>query len=147
MNIKISPRRLTLTLAVIPAASVIIDYILTFYLAGSQGMVIEWEASPLVRYAVTNNLMVFYIAAIALFYYGAAYFVFSILEGTPLYKFGVVLVFLISSAHLLGGMSWYFRTPQYSYSVMALSYFTIIIAFLTLAYAIVRERSGNPART
>jgi len=135
-------RKLTLLLAVIPACAVIIDYVLTFLLAGSEGMVLQWEASPLVRYAVSNNLMLVYMAAIVIFYYGAALLVLISLEQTPVYRFGVVLIVLVSITHMLGGMSWYFRNPLYSYSVMALSYITIVIAFLALGYAIVTQRSG-----
>lgn len=141
-----SYRNLTLILAVIPATAVIIDYILTFLLAGSEGMILQWEASPLVRYALANDLMVFYIVAIVLFYYLAALLVLVSLEHTPVYRIGVVLILMISITHMLGGMSWYFRNSLYSYSVMVLSYITIIIAFLALGYAIIREQSGAAAQ-
>jgi len=141
----LSVRKLTLMLAVIPACAVIIDYVLTFLLAGSKGMVLQGEASPLVRYAVSNDLMLVFMTAIVIFYYGAALLVLISLEKTPVYRFGVVLILLISITHMLGGMSWYFRSPQYSYSVMALSYITIVIAFLALGYAIISQRSGSAA--
>lgn len=147
MNVQHNPyRKLTLILAVIPASAVIIDYILTFLLAGSEGMILQWEASPLVRYALLHNLMIFYMVAIVLFYYLAALLVLVSLEHTPVYRIGVVLILMISITHMLGGMSWYFRNSLYSYSVMALSYITIIIAFLALGYAIIREQSGTSAQ-
>ena len=91
-------------LALIPACAVIFDYVLTFLLAGSKGMVLQWEASPLVRYALSNDLMVIYMAAIVLFYYAAAFLVLTSLKDTPVYRFGIILVFLVSITHILGGM-------------------------------------------
>lgn len=137
-----SLRKLTLMLGVIPACAVIIDYTLTFLLAGSERMLLQWESSPLVRFAISHDLIVVYITGIVVFYYLAAYLVLVSLERTPVYRFGVVLLLLISITHMLGGLSWYFRSPQYSNSVMALSYITIAIAFGTLCYAIINERSG-----
>lgn len=133
-------RKLTLILAGMPSCAVMLDYMLTFLLAGGEDVVLQWEASPLVRYAVMHDLMVVYMAAIVLFYYGAALLVLVSLEQTPLYRFGVVLLALISITHFLGGMSWYFRSATFSYVVMALSYITILIAFIALAYAIISGR-------
>ena len=70
--------------ALIPSLAVIIDYTLTFFLAADTGMILQWEASPLVRFAVAHNIMAVYLLAIVLFYYGAAYAVLRILRPTRL---------------------------------------------------------------
>jgi len=145
--VQVSLRNRSLILSLIPACSVAIDYALTFILAGSEGMILQWEASPLVRYALAHNLMGGYLAAIALFYYLAALLVLISLEKTPFYRIGAALILLISITHVLGGISWYFRTSLYSHFVMALSYSAILIAFLALAYAISCRRSAQAACT
>ena len=79
-------------IALTPVFAVIIDYSLTFYLAGDTSMITSWEASPFVRFAVIHNLMVPYLIAIAFFYYGASYAVLKILHNSDYYKFGVLLI-------------------------------------------------------
>ena len=75
--------------AIIPSIAVIIDYTLTFFLAGNTGMILQWEASPLVRFAVAHNILAIYLIAIVVFYYAAAYAVLRILQSTQYYRFGV----------------------------------------------------------
>ena len=99
--------------ALIPSLAVILDYSLTFFLAENTGMILQWEASPLVRFAVAHNIIAVYLVAIVLFYYGAAYAVLRILRPTRYYQYGVVLVLLVSVTHVLGGMSWQFRNAWY----------------------------------
>ena len=126
--------------ALIPALAVIIDYALTFYLAGDTSMIISWEASPLVRFAVTHNLMAAYLAAIVLFYYGASYAVLRILNGTEYYLFGFLLIIVLSVTHVIGGMSWYFRNAMYSNGVFAMSILAIVIAFIVFGFSLIHER-------
>ena len=71
--------------ALIPSLAVILDYSLTFFLAENTGMILQWEASPLVRFAVAHNIIAVYLVAIVLFYYGAAYAVLRILRPTRYY--------------------------------------------------------------
>jgi hypothetical protein len=130
-------------IAALPAICVIIDYALTFFLAGDTSMITSWEASPFVRFAVINNLMIPYFVAIVLFYYGASYAVLRILSGTEFYKFGFILIVTLSITHLLGGLSWYFRNAMYSNSVMILSMLSIVVAFIVFGYSLIRER--NPS--
>ncbi len=110
-------------IAALPAICVIIDYALTFFLAGDTSMITSWEASPFVRFAVINNLMIPYLIAIVLFYYGASYAVLRILSGTEFYKFGVI----------------HFRNAMYSNSVMILSMLSIVVAFIVFGFSLVRE--------
>ena len=131
-------------IAALPAICVILDYAMTFFLAGDTSMIISWEASPFVRFAVMNNLMIPYLVAIVLFYYVASYAVLRILSGTEYYKFGVLLIVTMSITHLIGGMSWYFRNEMYSNGVMIMSILSIVIAFVAFGFSLIRE--SRPAR-
>ena len=131
-------------IALLPVLAVIIDYTLTFYLAGNTSMITNWEASPFVRFAVINDLMVPYLVLIILFYYGASYAVLRILSGSNYYKIGFLLIVTISITHVIGGMSWYFRNAMYSNGVLIMSMLSIVIAFIAFGFSLIRERS--PAR-
>jgi len=126
--------------AILPVIAVILDYTFTFYFAGDTSMITSWEASPFVRYAVINNLMPEYLAAIVLFYYGASYAVLRILDATHYYKFGVLLIGILSVTHVIGGMSWYFRNAFYSNGVLLMSMFSIVFAFIVFGFSLLRER-------
>ena len=127
--------------ALLPAIAVILDYAMTFYLAGDTSMIISWEASPFVRFAVMHNLMAAYLVAIILFYYGASYAVLRVLNNTEYYKFGFLLIVTISITHVIGGMSWYFRNAMYSNGVVLISLLSIVIAFIMFGFSLVRERT------
>jgi hypothetical protein len=128
-------------IALLPALAVIIDYTLTFYLAGDTSMITSWEASPFVRFAVINNVMAVYLIAIVLFYYGASYAVLKILSGTDYYTFGFLLIITMSITHVVGGMSWYFRNALYSNGVFIMSLFSIVIAFVAFGFSLIHERT------
>jgi len=128
-------------IALLPALAVIIDYALTFYFAGDTSMITSWEASPLVRFAVINNVMAAYLMAIVLFYYGASYAVLRILSGTYYYTFGTLLIFTISITHVIGGMSWYFRNAMYSNGVFIMSLLSVVIAFVAFGFSLIHERT------
>ena len=125
--------------AIVPSMAVIIDYSLTSFLAANTGMILQWEASPLVRFAVAHNILAIYMLALILFYYGAAYAVLRILRPTRYYPYGVALVLLVSITHVLGGLSWQFRTAWYSDIVLTLSFLAIIIAFCLFGYTLIRK--------
>ena len=127
--------------AAFPAICVVLDYALTFYLAGDTSMIISWEASPLVRYAVMHNLMAAYLIGIVLFYYGTSYAVLRVLNNTEYYKFGFLLIVTISITHVIGGMSWYFRNAIYSNGVVIMSLLSIVIAFIAFGFSLIRERT------
>jgi hypothetical protein len=128
-------------IAILPAIAVIIDYTLTFFLAGDTSLIISWEASPFVRFAVLHNLMVPYLVAIVLFYAGASYAVLRILNNTDYYKFGVILIITMSITHVIGGMSWYFRNALYSNGVFIMSLLSIVIAFVAFGFSLLHERT------
>jgi hypothetical protein len=129
--------------AIVPSLAVIIDYTLTFFLAADTGMILQWEASPLVRIALAHNIMAIYLFAIVLFYYGAAYAVLRILQPTCYYPYGVALVLLVSVIHVLGGLSWQFRNVWYSDSVLILSFSSVIIAFCLFGYSLIRQKHSS----
>jgi hypothetical protein len=128
-------------IAILPAIAVIIDYALTFYLAGDTSLIISWEASPFVRFAVIHNMMAAYLIAIVLFYAGASYAVLRILYNTDYYKFGVILIITMSITHVIGGMSWYFRNALYSNGVFIMSILSIVIAFVAFGFSLLHERT------
>ncbi len=128
-------------IALLPAIGVILDYSLTFFLAGDTSNIIIGEASPFVRFAVINNIFIPYIVAIVLFYYAASYAILRVLDGTDYYKFGVLVIIAMSITHLVGGMSWYFRNAMYSNSVMIISFISIVIALAVFGFSLVRERN------
>ncbi|ABS56925.1 hypothetical protein Mboo_2411 [Methanoregula boonei 6A8] len=130
-------------IAVVPPLAVSIDYALTFYLAGNTGMILQWEASPLVRFAVAHNSMALYFLALVVFYYAAAYAVLRILHPTGFYRYGVGLVLLVSLTHVLGGISWQLKNSWYSYGIAALSLLTIIIAICLFGYAFFRQSRSS----
>jgi len=127
-------------IAFFPAIAVIIDYSLTFYLAGDTSMITSWEASPFVRFAVIHDVMAAYLVAIILFYYGTSYAVLKILHGTEYYLFGILLIVTISVTHVIGGMSWYFRNALYSNGVFIMSILSIVVAFVIFGFSLMRER-------
>jgi hypothetical protein len=127
-------------IALIPSLAVIIDYTLTFFLASDTSMVLQWEASPIVRFAVAHNIMAFYLPAIAIFYFCAAFAILAILHPTRFYRYSVVLVLLVSVTHVLGGLSWYFRVSWYSNGIMILSAGSVIFAFCLFGYSLIHQK-------
>lgn len=133
-----SPR----VIASLPVIAVIADYSLTLYLSGGRAYLLANEASPLIRFAVEHDLVAAYAAALVLFYYIAAYVVLVLLAGSDLYAIGVALISLVSLTHLLGGLSWYIRSPFYSDTVIGLSLMCVLVALFLFAYAISRGLRG-----
>jgi len=131
-------------IALLPVFAVIIDYSLTFFFADDSSMILSWEASPFVRFAVQHDIMVLYLAGIILFYYVSSCVALRALHNTDCYQFGVLLIGILSITHVFGGMSWFFRNPLYSNSVGVLSLISIVIAFVVFGFSILNERV--PAR-
>lgn len=130
-------------IAVIPPLAVSIDYALTFFLAGNTGMILQWEASPLVRFAVAHNGMALYFLALVVFYYAAAYAVLRILHTTAYYRYGVGLILLVSLIHVLGGLSWLVKSAWYSNGIATLSFLTVIIALCLFGYSFLRQAHSS----
>lgn len=131
-------------IALIPAIAVISDYTFTILWSSGQAMLLQWEASPLVRFAVAHNIFVPYLLAIAGFYIVAAYAVLQALHPTKYYSIGVSLVLMVSLTHFLGGMSWLIRESWYSYTVIALSFLPVIVAVLLFGHCFTGQKLSAP---
>ena len=84
--------------------------------------------------------MAFYLPAIVIFYFCAAFAILAILRPTRFYRYSVVLVLLVSVTHVLGGLSWYFRVAWYSDGIMILSAGSIIFAFCLFGYSLIHQK-------
>jgi len=91
-------------IACIPALAVLFDYSMTLIFSGGREVLLRFEFSPFVRYAVGHDIMAVYLLAMMLFYCGMSFAALRLLRPTGLYRFGVAFVLLISAAHLLGGL-------------------------------------------
>jgi len=129
--------------ALLPVIAVILDYTLTFFFADDSSMILSWEASPFIRFALMHDIMLLYLIAIVLFYYVCAYAVLRILDGTDYYRFGVLLIVILSITHVIGGMSWYFRNSFYSNGVFVLSIISIVIALIVFGFSLLNERGQS----
>ena len=121
------------------SAAVVIDYALTFYLAGSIEMIQDYEHSPTLVYAVDHNIVIPYLMFTVFFYYAAGYTVLKYLRGSGIYYIGVAIVLLMSITHVLGGLSWYVLNPCYSNAVLALSLTSVVITIAVFGYEIIRQ--------
>ena len=130
-------------IALLPVVALAIDYSLTFFFAGSRETLLLYEASPLLKFAVANNLFLMVIIALMIFYYLGSWIILKLLAGSDMYPVGVTLIALISLTHVLGGMSWYIRAPLYSNTVVGLSVISIMVAILVFGYTILRSHHGG----
>ncbi len=55
------------------SAAVVIDYALTFYLAGGLERILKYEYSPTLVYAIEHNIVIPYLVFTVFFYYAAGY--------------------------------------------------------------------------
>jgi hypothetical protein len=124
--------------------SIIIDYTLTFYVAGTPENVLRFDNSPLLKLAVENNLVIEYLAIVVIFYYLAGYMALKLFNGHIIYSAGVAIFLLLSLTHVLGGLSWLVINVYYSYFVIGLSISIIFIAIGILCYLLYEKlRSGH----
>lgn len=119
--------------------SVVIDYALTFYFAGSIENILAYEFSPALVFAVKNDIVLPYLALTVVFYYFMGYTVLSFLTDEDIYPIGVFIILLMSITHVLGGMSWFVLSEAYSNMVFMLSMTSIIIALSVFGYEVFRQ--------
>lgn len=119
--------------------SVVIDYALTFYFAGSIENILAYEFSPVLVFAVRNDIVLPYLAFTVAFYYLMGYTVLSLLAGEEIYPIGVLIILLMSITHVLGGMSWFVLKEAYSNMVFLLSMTSILIALSVFGYEVFRR--------
>lgn len=125
-------------ISLLPVMALVIDYSLTFVLAGSRATIVQYDASPLLRFAVANDLVLISVIALMVFYYLASFLVLRLLSGSDLYPVGVTLIALVSITHVLGGISWYVRSSFFSDTVIGLSLISVMVAILIFGYALMR---------
>ncbi len=132
-------------IACIPALAVLFDYSMTLLFSGGKEVLLRFEFSPLVRYAVEHDCMAVYLLFMMLFYYAVAFVALRLLRSTGLYRFGVALILLVSATHVLGGLSWIVRSPLYSYVVHGVSIAAIVVALAAFGCAVLRHpiSAGN----
>jgi len=121
------------------SAAVVIDYALTFYLAGSIERILKYEYSPTLVYAVEHDIVIPYLMFTVFFYYAAGYTVLKYLRDSGIYYIGVAIVLLMSVTHVLGGLSWYVLSASYSNAVLALSLTSVVITITVFGYEILRQ--------
>jgi hypothetical protein len=119
--------------------AVITDYLLTFHFAGSIEAILNYEFSPTLLFAVRNGIVIPYLGALVIFYYVAGYFVLSLLADSEIYFVGVAIVLLISLTHVLGGLSWYIKSPYYSNTVIALSMISVLTTLMAFGYEVFKK--------
>jgi len=121
------------------SAAVVIDYALTFYLAGSIERILKYEYSPTLVYAVEHNLIIPYLMFTVFFYYAAGYLVLKYLRDSGIYHIGVYIILLMSVTHVLGGLSWYVLSAWYSNTVFTLSLTSVAVTIAVFGYEIIRQ--------
>ncbi len=121
------------------SAAVVIDYALTFYLAGSIEKILKYEYSPTLVYAVEHGIAIPYLVFTVFFYYAAGYTVLKYLRDSRIYYVGVAIILLMSVTHVLGGLSWYVLSACYSNTVLALSLTSVVIAIAVFGYEVIRQ--------
>ena len=119
--------------------SVVIDYALTFYFAGSIENILAYEFSPTLVFAVRNDIVLPYLVFTVFFYYVMSYTVLKLLTGEEIYPIGVLIILLMSTTHVLGGMSWIVLKEAFSNMVFMLSMTSIIIALSVFGYEVFRR--------
>ncbi|RJS70624.1 hypothetical protein CW696_05575 [ANME-2 cluster archaeon] len=119
--------------------AVTIDYALTFYLAGGIEVILEYEYSPTLVYAVEHGVVLPYLVFTVFFYYAAGYTVLKYLMDSEIYHIGVYIILLMSITHVLGGLSWYVLNPYYSNAVLALSLISVMVTIAVFGYEVIRH--------
>ncbi|KAF5415890.1 MAG: hypothetical protein U9N46_00380 [Euryarchaeota archaeon] len=119
--------------------AVVIDYVLTFHLAGGIERILKYEYSPTLVYAVEHGVVIPYLTATVFFYYVAGYIVLKYLMDSGIYPIGVYIILLMSITHVLGGLSWYILSAWYSNTVLALSLTSVMVTITVFGYEILRQ--------
>ncbi len=124
------------------AFSAIIDYSTTIWFSGTKENLIRNEFSPLLVYAVRNDLLIPYFLFTVIFYFCGSYLALKLLSSDEklFYPASAILI-LISMAHTFGGLSWYFRSEAYSYAILAVSAITIMMAVFLSGWSILHKKN------
>jgi len=124
------------------AISAIIDYSTTVWFAGTKENLIQNEFSPLLVYAVRNDLLIPYLILTVIFYYSCSYIALKMLSSDEkLFYPASAIIILISLAHTFGGFSWYFKSETYSNIILAISAIAIMMAIFLSGWSILQKRN------
>jgi ABC-type multidrug transport system permease subunit len=124
------------------AISAIIDYSTTVWFAGTKENLIQNEFSPLLVYAVRNDLLIPYLILTVIFYYSGSYIALKMLSSDEkLFYPASAIIILISLAHTFGGFSWYFKSETYSNIILAISAMAIMMAIFLSGWSILQKRN------
>lgn len=124
------------------AISAIIDYSTTVWFAGTKENLIQNEFSPLLVYAVSNDLLIPYLILTVIFYYSGSYIALKMLSSDEkLFYPASAIIILISLAHTFGGFSWYFKSETYSNIILAISAMAIMMAIFLSGWSILQKRN------
>ncbi len=136
--------RLLIALPFFFAVSAVIDYAVTLWFAGTKENLILNEFSPLLVYAVSNDLLIPYFVFTVIFYFSGSYLALKLLSGDEkLFYLASAILILISLAHTLGGFSWYIRSEAYSNALLAISGITIMMAIFLSGWSILQKRNTS----
>ncbi|VVB87009.1 Uncharacterised protein [uncultured archaeon] len=126
------------------ALSAIIDYSTTIWFSGTREYLIQNEFSPLLVYAVKNDIIIPYLVFTVIFYFSVSYIALKLLSHDEklFYPASAILV-LISLAHTFGGLSWYFKSEAYSSTILAISAVTIMMAIFLSGWSILQKRNAG----
>jgi hypothetical protein len=124
------------------AISAIIDYSTTVWFSGTKENLIRNEFSPLLVYAVRNDLLIPYLILTVIFYYSGSYIALKMLSSDEkLFYCASAILILISLAHTLGGLSWYFKSEAYSNTILAISAISVMMAIFLSGWSILQKRN------
>ncbi len=124
------------------AGSAIIDYSTTIWFSGTRENLIRNEFSPLLVYAVRNDLLIPYFLFTVIFYFSGSYLALKLLSrDEKLFYPASAILILISLAHTFGGLSWYFKSETYSNTILAVSAITIMMALFLSGWSILQKRN------
>ena len=124
------------------AISAIIDYSTTIWFSHTKENLIQNEFSPLLVYAVRNDLLIPYFIFTVIFYFSGSYLSLKLLsQDEKLFYPASAILILISLAHTFGGLSWYFNSEIYSNTILAISAIAIMMAIFLSGWSILQKRN------
>lgn len=133
--------KLLIAIPAFMAVSAIIDYSFTLWLSGTKENLIQNEFSPLLVYAVRNDVLIPYFLFTVIFYFSASYFALKMLSSDKqLFYSASAILILISLAHTFGGFSWYIKSEAYSNTILAISAISIMMAIFLSGWSILQKK-------
>ncbi|MBP2029441.1 hypothetical protein J2755_000361 [Methanohalophilus levihalophilus] len=119
-----------------------LDYFLTFYLASGIDIILEYEYSPTLLFALKHNILIPYIVVTMIFYFFAGRFILKQLADSDIYWVGALVICSISLTHVLGGISWYVLNESYSNLVFLMSRFSVVVSIIALSYVLIVQKNA-----